>query len=307
MTTKIILFILTITIYLGCSGVKIPKSLGDPKNNFSYGYHPLDPLPVITIDTLESKDKNFRLQKSLPDESMRIAIGNYSRNGGITYGNNSIGYKGNRYIVILDYIKYDTKAFNVGVLKAYNRLDEKRNDEIYILPVDSLESSGKKFMEEIRHFEGRYSRNGYTRSSVSTTTQFTTSEATLPVFIGIGLRLTATIEVNKGSVDLGNLTALGVAAESGNVSGTLVIQTLGISGENISNLIMMPSEINTTTIQNAILSLGAIKAKMYENDVVLTPRVVGLYNNVGGGEKAINGFITSFLQVPIVHEIKDIK
>jgi hypothetical protein len=132
----------------------------------------------------------------------------------------------------------------------------------------------------------------------------TTSESTIPVFIGVGLRLTATIEVNQGSINLGNLVGLGVAAEANKISGTLVIQTLGISGENISNLIMMPSEINTTTIQNGILSLGAIKAKMYEDDVFLTPRIVGLYDNIGGDQETINSFITSFLQKPIIHIIK---
>lgn len=61
----------------------------------------------------------------------------------------------------------------------------------------------------------------------------------------------------------------------------------------------MPSEINTTTIQNAILALGAIKTKIYENDIQITPRVVGVYNTVGGGQKTINSFIGNFLQNPV--------
>lgn len=88
---------------------------------------------------------------------------------------------------------------------------------------------------------------------------------------------------------------MGVVAEAKKVTGTLVIQTLGISGKDISTLIPMPNQINTTTIENAVMSLSAIKAKQYDDGTDLNPRVVGFYNNLGGGKNTVNRFITGVL------------
>src|SRR5690606_1644099 len=43
------------------------------------------------------------------------------------------------------------------------------------------------------------------------------------------------------------------------------------------------SELDLTTTQNAILSLGAIKALLPDEKMRITPRVIGIYNPVGGG------------------------
>jgi hypothetical protein len=99
---KNLFFVLGLIVTSSCNTTKIPKTLGDPRNNFSYGYHPLDPLPVTTVDTLQKENLiNSRIMKSLPDESMRIAIGSISASGGLTFGSNGIGYKGQKYVVIL--------------------------------------------------------------------------------------------------------------------------------------------------------------------------------------------------------------
>jgi hypothetical protein len=103
----------------------------------------------------------------------------------------------------------------------------------------------------------------------------------VPFCSGVGLRVTAKFIVNEGSVDLGNLIASGAAAQAKQVSGTMNVQALGITGRAISALMPMPSEINASTIQNALLNLGAIKAKIYDEGTNVTPRDVGLYNTVG--------------------------
>lgn len=136
-------------------------------------------------------------------------------------------------------------------------------------------------------------------NKIATLVDVSVANTVVPVYIGVGLRLTANIFVKKGSINLGSLIALGAAAKAEQVSGTLVIQTLGVSGSEISGLIPMPSEINESTIQNAILSLASIKAKIYDTKTSVTPRVVGVYNNLGGGEATINGFISSLLEKQI--------
>ena len=254
---KLTLLIVMTTIFNGCASWSIPTTQGDLKNAQNFGYHPIDPIPV----TLDLKDAskpytNKQLLDALPDETMRLAIGQFDGKAGLTFGTAVAGTAGNNYVVILDYIKFNTNSLPVVLEKQQS-------------------STKASFVPEEPD-----------------------PDALVPTYIGVGLRLTANIAVIKGSVDLGNLFALGAAAESKKISGSLVIQTLGISGENVSSVIPMPSEINPSTIQNAILALGTIKAKMYGADTKITPRVVGVYNNLCGGAETINGFISSMLQKP---------
>jgi len=122
----------------------------------------------------------------------------------------------------------------------------------------------------------------------------------MPVYIGVGLRLTATVRVIKGTANLSSLGSLAAGAEAGNLNGSLVVQTLGINGKGVSTALPLPSELNQTTIQNAILSLGSIKAILYdEKNTQITPRVVGIYNPVGGGQQYINGIISALAVSPV--------
>lgn len=256
---------------------------GDLKNAQSFGYQPLDPLPVevnlkekLTHDSTNFLPYNTRLMNSLPDETMRIAIGEIDVNSNISFGTAKLGYAGSSYVVILDYIKFDTKSFPTKLIKV--------NDKDSGMAKALVDTIG--FVPLISDSKER-------------------PDAVIPVYVGIGLRLSATVRVNSGNVDLGNLFALGVAAEAKQITGTLVIQTLGISGENISSIIPMPNQINTTTIQNAIMALGSIKAKMYQREVRVNPRIVGFYNNVGGGKATANQFISTFLSGKIITHYVD--
>ena len=247
-----------ILIY-GCSTTKIPATAGDPANANVYGYHPLDPLPVKVTNNSGDPLTNAKVLTALPDETMRLAIGEISMSGGITFTTATAGYAGRSYVVVLDYIKFNTQSFPV-------KLDS------------DLVKKNERKPRVVKQNE---------------------ADVIVPLYIGVGLRLTANITVHKGEINLGNLFAIGAQASAQKVSGTLIVQTLGISGENISSAIPMPSEINVTTIQNAILALGTIKANIYDASTTITPRVVGVYNNLGGGSTTINRFISSILETPI--------
>jgi len=262
MKCRIVLLSLIALYVTGCSSWSIPITQGDLKNAQNYGYHPIDPIPVnLEFKYPSITHTNKHLLNALPDETMRLAIGQFDGKVGLTFGTATAGTEGNNYVVILDYIKFNTDSLPVVLEK------EQSTTKANFAP-DAPDP-----------------------------------DVLVPTYIGVGLRLTANIAVIKGSVDLGNLFALGAAAEAKKISGSLVIQTLGISGENVSSIIPMPSEINASTIQNAILALGTIKAKMYGADTKITPRVVGVYNNLGGGAETINGFISSMLQKPRTLEV----
>lgn len=263
--TKIhLLFLLVGVIIQGCTKWprKVPDTLGSPNNAPSYGYTPIDPLPVqLTAPPATPTDsKNQMMLEKFPDETVRLAIGQFQANGSISFGPAKIGTAGNSYVVVLDYIKFDTKSLGVEITQ-------------------SREESGRESRNA--------SRNDQNPSLL------------VPVYIGIGLRLTANVTVREGTVDLGNLLALGVSAQTKQIFGTLVIQTLGISGEGVSGIIPLPSEINQTSVQNAIQSLGAIRANIYSDKTKISPRVVGIYNNLGGGQETINSFINSLLKNPV--------
>lgn len=213
-------------------GLRIMAQEKEAKN--SYGYHPIDPLPVeIRTATGAPLKNNIPILDALPDETMRMAIGTVSNGGGISFGPAKIGMQNQNYVVILDYIKFDTNSVTIpGQITGEN-------------------------------------------------------DQTLPVYVGVGLRLTANILVNVAGVDLANLFAVSAAVDSKQVTGTLVVQTLGISGEGVSSIIPIPSEINPTTIQNALMALGAIKSKIYDSRTRISPRVVGISNTVSGGAERL--------------------
>lgn len=247
--------VLAILALGGCAtwNPKLPDTLGDPKQAQAYGYHPLDPLPVTL--TGSSAANVTKVLKALPDETMRLAIGEKQANGTVTFGTAKTGYAGSRYVVILDYMKFTTKSFGVNLTK----------------------------------------ENNVTKATLTTGAN---PSVVVPVYLGVGLRLAADLQVNEGNVDLGNLIAIGAAGQAKQVTGTLTIQTLGLSGEKVTSIVPMPNDISSSSIQQAIQALGTIKAKIYDTDTWISPRVVGVYNNLGGGEETINGFISSLLEKP---------
>ncbi len=57
---------------------------------------------------------------------------------------------------------------------------------------------------------------------------------------------------------------------------------MGISGKSVS--LPLPSEINPTSIQNAMMAISSIRALVYtseKKDLQITPRVIGYYNTIG--------------------------
>jgi hypothetical protein len=282
---KLLPLLMILALFTRCRTMKptaeLPKTLGDPEEANYVGYQPLDPLPIFVTDGDSANFNkgipvsNTRILNALPDETMRLAIGQIDASGNINFGLVKLGYEGNNYIVILDYIKYATDQIQLVTVK-----DDKTGK---ITDFSAIPRGPQTLPMKL---------------------DANASLTVVPYYEGVGLRMTATIKVNKGSVDLSNLFAIGAAAEAKQITGSLIIQTLGISGENISPLIPMPSQINTTTIQNAVLSLGAIKAKLYENNAQITPRIVGFYNNVGGGKEFVNKFISNFLSSNLFIYIK---
>lgn len=100
------LYIVIILIVSGC-GTKLPKTMGE--RNSGYSYIPIDPLPIFTgkAPSCQEKDQYKELLQSLPDQAVRLAVGEFDMTGSLTFGPASIGVEGRSYQVVLDYISVD--------------------------------------------------------------------------------------------------------------------------------------------------------------------------------------------------------
>lgn len=94
--------------------------------------------------------------------------------------------------------------------------------------------------------------------------------------VGIGLRLISLITTAEAGINIGDLYSIGLAAKDGKLSGTLIIEVIGIKSKEVTTLIPFPSEINQTTIQNAMQALATIKSKIYDEETKLYPQVMAI-------------------------------
>lgn len=224
--------------------------------------------------------KYKELLDSLPDNAVRMAIKEYDAKGKLSFGASSVGSEGHRYQVVLDYINVDSTN-----IKFYIKI---HNDEI--LSVKRVEDYG---------FSPPRVNN---QSPSSEDQERNVGNIVIPVYVGVGLRLTADLQVVRGTISLSSLGAIAAGVEAGRASGSLVVQTIGVTGKQISTLLPMPSELNQTTVQTAILSLGAIKAVIYDGkNTTITPRVTGIYLPIRNGtEELVNRIVSELASDSIV-------
>jgi uncharacterized protein YbcV (DUF1398 family) len=94
--------------------------------------------------------------------------------------------------------------------------------------------------------------------------------------VGVGLRVVASIQTKKKGINLGDLFAIGFAASKDEVSGSLSVNIIGIESQEITSLLPMPSEISSSSIQNAMQALATIKSKIYDGEVEIRPQIISI-------------------------------
>lgn len=222
------------------------------------GYQPIDPISVnIEAFKIDSIIYLF------PNEATRVAIGKLNQSGSLSFTTSTYTRRGESYTIIIDYIKYKTTS-----IPARYSLDSQVKDSI----IKTQEILSTKFGKI-----GGESTSKFSPLQNSTVYNMNSQDIKIPVYVGVGLRIQSNITVLKDSlnINLGSLYNLGIAAAQNQISGTLVIQTLGVSGPQISSAIPIPDKINESTIQNAITSLATIKSKLYDKETKVYPHVVG--------------------------------
>lgn len=274
MKTHVMLAALGAVALAGCNGrLDAPGTLGDANSGFRYVA--IDPLPVahqgFAACPARPPNATADLLDALPDSASRVAVRNVSGqvSGGIPIF--KAGVSGSTYEVVQDYISYD---------ETHIRFEVPEETGTEAVATAGAAPQVRLLGDEERPISGKV--------------------ISVPVYVGVGLRLTATVKVRKGNVNLADLGALSAAAEAEKVQGALVVQTLGLNGPKIAATIPMPGELNPTTIQNAAVALGAIKALLYAEDTQRQPRVVGIHYPFEQRDGAmINAIVRELATTPV--------
>jgi hypothetical protein len=277
---------------------RLPTTLGEAASGF--GYVPLDGLAIAELHdaaTCFGKDDKGAevtyatrpLLQALPDISVRFAVASFSAEGALSFGPAKVTQKGGTYRAVLDYVNVDALPVVFFMRKLVRSKDGKRAFAKMLTPVQQGEEV-VSYEVRIRQLEIT-KQDSVAQQALETGDQF--DQVTVPVYVGIGMRLSADIRALKSGISLTSLGALAAEAQANALSGTLTVQTLGITGKAIATALPLPSKLDQTTVENGILALGSSRAVIYtagtpNGDVITTPRVVGLYSPVGSDPRLIN-------------------
>ena len=97
-----------------------------------------------------------------------------------------------------------------------------------------------------------------------------------PVRVGVGVRIVADISTTKADIDLGSIFAIAFAAKAGYLKGQIEVLKIGMDSPSFSLVLPPPTEINDTSLQNALQAVASIRAKLYDSDTKLTPHILAV-------------------------------
>lgn len=306
--TKISVILIGVIVVAGCKNLA-PQSHGELSSG--YTYIPIDPFSVQTVrgdscrlvDVYASsasplmEDRQLRggvpvykdIMDSLPDNAVRMLIEQFDSNGNVSYGAGKLGSKYESYQITVDYISADTVNQEFWISKTMLGAEDGRSTGRRVLVSLSESPSPRNYIPGSEEFKVKSTKPpehellDYVKYNV-------------PVYVGIGLRAIANVRVLESKANISGISVIGAEAEAKRLSGTLIVQTLGVNGKAIAGALPIQSELNSTTAQNAIVSIASIKALLYASDVEKNPRVVGLYLPFPGGKPLVNAIISELSQ-----------
>lgn len=318
----------------GCASVLSPAGLPATPGEkaTAYGYVPLDPLPVDQVNDADSCNAGFEfpgglpagsrlvpapLLQALPDLAVRFAVAALDAEGSLAFGPTKTTAKGKSYRAVLDYINADGVPVDFYIrqriaFKAANGfLGEAKHWPISQTVPEGYTRVGydaqisPAFLQQSSRFSNKAAFSALSplalQSRIEALEKDSYLQVTIPVYVGVGLRLSADIRANEANIDLSGLGFIGAQAEAKRLSGTLTVQTLGVNGKSIAVALPLPSKLDQTTIENAILSIGSTRAMLYSKDkdseLEATPRVVGLYSPIGSDPALINAIYSELSRV----------
>jgi hypothetical protein len=259
---------------------QVAASIGEVESG--YTYIPVDPFPVDMILTGACKelksDSSVALLESLPDNAVRMLVEQFDKSGAVTYGASKAAVKDGSYRVTVDYINADTINVPVAVRKLMRKTTENDYQEVNLFATEfpGLAPGSERY--EVRRLSSTRGADGFVFN--------------IPVYVGVGLRVSSSVVAVEGNVNISGIGVIGAEAEANRLRGSLIVQTLGVNGKSVAAALPIQSELNRTTAQNAIVAVGSIKALLYASETITSPRVVGLYLPFPGGKALVNALIS---------------
>jgi hypothetical protein len=157
---------------------------------------------------------------------------------------------------------------------------------INFVPNESMETTIQKFNEngDIEYYySGRSVKEGvyrliidYNKYIIQTINSTSEQNCIGYAKIGIGLRIIANINSFKNDIDISSLVAIGNAAKSGDISGTVGYEIIGIESEEITAILPINSEITSSINQVFLQAVGAVKNKIYDDTTRLHPQIIAI-------------------------------
>jgi hypothetical protein len=293
---------LIVPLMLSC-GVRGAETPGEQVSG--YTYVPVDPLPVLTTRAPScTSDAKFQLfLDSLSDNAVRTSIEKFDAKVGATYVSGSSTVKGEMYRITSDYVNTDTVSVRLWIKKevpvwnATAKLNEYNVTSLFGFEEDDSDGRPRYTVKRPIPAEAPLSEKRQLQQSDSQLEGF--EEVYIPIYIGIGLRLTARVTSVESKVDVAGLQAVGFAAEARRVRGTLTAQTIGLNSEKISDVLPIQSDLNATTVGAATIAIASVKGLVRKADTVAAPRVVGFYLPFASDQSLVNAIISALSQAPI--------
>lgn len=293
----------------GCTTTQIPQTAAAKQSGFTY--IPIDPFavsvsgwPVGGATNGSLANISQQILQALPDNAARLATEQFGTDNQVTYGPANITAKGGTFKITMDYMNSDT--VNVGMYIERTVMIRDTNgstfpQDVYLndpYPTNAVPNSETFKAIRLPESGPRYASGVITNAAALWGMTGVTGKGVvinLPIYVGVGLRVTATVTTVGGGV---TLTGLGSLTAS-NLSGTLVVQTLGINGKSVSAALPVNSDLNQPTVQNAIVAVGQIKEILYDKDTVISPRVLGMYLPFRVTRPLVNSIISELSKSPV--------
>jgi hypothetical protein len=282
-----VLFLLAIPALGGaCSSGISPQTAAAKLSG--YTYVPVDPQSIETVpgsscskeSTGQSGDFTALLD-ALPDR--------FDASGNVVYGVGKAETSVGRYRVTTDFINSDT----VSVPLCFRRSVEGYSPAKGATHKFVDAPMGVESLDANIYLLGGDERYSVQRCDPDKDPPKDHSLYYIPVYVGVGLRVAATINVEQAGASISGLGALGAEAQAGRVSGDLVVQTLGVNGEGVTAALPIQSELNRTTVTNSVVAVASIKTLLRDQDTVKAARLVGLYLPFRSDQQLVNAIISA--------------
>jgi hypothetical protein len=294
-----------------------------------------------TPPILKSPPPYVPLPQALPDISVRFAIANVNEGGNLSYGPAQVTVANQDYRAVLDYVSVDAvpEFFYIRKLsRYYDRTlkqwsDPRPVDPTQAIPAGSINTYSVRFIDpKLIHPSQEKAEaaspaqmalaDNHSTARASLIQQLTgirvsdeSSEAdalsrnnwylvTIPIYVGIGTRLTADLHSLKGGLTITSLASIGASANGSRLVGRMSVQTIGVNSQTVAVGLPISSQLDQTSIESAILAVGNSRAEFYhmaDNSGNAYPavRVVGLYSPIGTDAALINGIYSELASANI--------